>query len=140
ASTTIYNGKALLPSVTVTDQTLNKQLQEAVDFFVAAEQGADNVNVGTGKAVVTGIGNYTGTKSVSFTIEKAKTPDTEPSTGGQDDDNTSANGNFSKYPFIVTVRNQRSLRLVWEKREGYDGYQLYMATRRNGTYRRIATT
>lgn len=140
ASTTVYNGKALLPSVTVTDQTLNKQLQEAVDFFVAAEQGADNVNVGTGKAVVTGIGNYTGTKSVSFTIEEAKTPDTEPSTGGQDDDNTSANGNFSKYPFIVTVRNQRSLRLVWEKREGYDGYQLYMATRRNGTYRRIATT
>lgn len=136
ASATVYNGKELLPAVTVTDQTLNKQLQESVDFFVAAEQGADNVNVGTGKAVVTGIGNYTGTKSVSFTIEEAKTP----STGDQDDGNTSADSNFSKHPFIVTVRNQRSLRLVWEKREGYDGYQLYMATRRGGTYKRIATT
>ena len=136
ASATVYNGKKLLPAVTVTDQTLNKQLQESVDFFVAAEQGADNVNVGTGKAVVTGIGNYTGTKSVSFTIEEAKTP----STGDQDDGNTSADSNFSKHPFIVTVRNQRSLRLVWEKREGYDGYQLYMATRRGGTYKRIATT
>ena len=63
-----YTGFAILPEVTVKDG--NKTLTKGGDYTVSA---ADNVSVSQGKATVTvtGKGNYTGSKSVTFTIKQA---------------------------------------------------------------------
>lgn len=62
----IYDGKAKTPSVTV--KLNGKTLALNTDYTVAY---SDNVNAGTAKATVTGKGNYTGSKTVNFTIAKA---------------------------------------------------------------------
>lgn len=60
-----YSGKALQPAVNVV--LGDKALTAGVDYTVAY---ANNVNAGTGKVTVTGIGEYTGTKSATFAIAK----------------------------------------------------------------------
>lgn len=62
-----YDGKAKTPAVTVKDgyQTLTKDTDYTVSY-------QNNVNVGTATVIVTGIGNYTETVTVDFTIEKAE--------------------------------------------------------------------
>ena len=61
-----YDGTAKTPSVTVTLD--GKTLTLNTDYTVAY---SNNVNVGTATAAVTGKGNYTGSKTVNFTIAKA---------------------------------------------------------------------
>jgi hypothetical protein len=61
-----YNGSALTPSVTVIDGVTT--LINGTDYTVSY---SNNINVGTATATITGIGNYTGTKTSSFTIQKA---------------------------------------------------------------------
>lgn len=56
-----YTGKEQQPAVTV------KGLTKGKDYTVAY---SNNVNAGTGKAAITGKGNYTGTTTVNFTIAK----------------------------------------------------------------------
>lgn len=58
-----YNGNAFEPEVTV--QRENVTLVKGTDYTVTYE---NNQNVGTGKAVVTGKGNYTGTLEKTFEI------------------------------------------------------------------------
>lgn len=125
---TIYNGRPLLPVVKATDTALGQTLQESVDFFVSAEKETDNVNIGTGKAVLTGIGNYTGTKTFTFAIE-------ENAGSAAGEENV-----ISTKPFVVTERAKNSLRLMWGKQKGSDGYQVYMSTKANGKYKRVAQT
>lgn len=57
-----YDGKEKRPNVYVYG------LMEGSDFSVSY---SDNVNVGTATATITGIGNYDGTKEVTFTIKAA---------------------------------------------------------------------
>lgn len=64
-----YNGKAKTPSVTV--ELGGKTLVLNTDYTVSY---SDNIKVGTGKVIITGKGNYTGSKTVSFTITKAAEP------------------------------------------------------------------
>ena len=58
-----YTGSALKPSLTVKDGT--KKLVSGTDYTVAY---SSNTAAGTAYATVTGKGNYTGSKTVSFTI------------------------------------------------------------------------
>lgn len=61
-----YDGKAKTPAVTV---VLNgKTLVSSTDYTVSY---SDNIKVGTAKVTVTGKGNYTGSKTATFTITKA---------------------------------------------------------------------
>lgn len=60
-----YDGTAKKPGVTV--KLGGKTLMEGADYAVSYSA---NVAVGTARATVTGKGNYTGTCSKSFTIEK----------------------------------------------------------------------
>lgn len=60
----VYNGKAQKPELTVMDG--NSQLKENLHYTAAYR---DNKNVGTATVTVTGIGNYSGTKSQTFVIE-----------------------------------------------------------------------
>ena len=61
-----YNGLSQTPTVTVMDG--NTTMTEGTDYTVAY---SDNINVGTATVTITGIGNYIGTKTASFTINKA---------------------------------------------------------------------
>ncbi|MDO4977829.1 MAG: Ig-like domain-containing protein [Eubacteriales bacterium] len=62
----VYDGNAKLPVVTVKDggTTLVNGTHYSVMY-------SDNINVGTGTVTITGIGDYTGTVSKTFTITKA---------------------------------------------------------------------
>lgn len=58
-----FTGEAITPSLTVTDGS--NILREGTDYTVTYK---NNVNTGTATATIQGIGNYSGTVSVSFTI------------------------------------------------------------------------
>ena len=58
-----YNGSAQTPTVTVKDGSTT--LTSGTDYTVAY---SNNTNAGTATVIVTGKGNYTGTKTVTFTI------------------------------------------------------------------------
>lgn len=60
-----YTGMPLTPMVTVKKAGTTTVLTQGTDYEVAY---ADNINVGTATATVTGKGNYSGTRSVNFTI------------------------------------------------------------------------
>ena len=65
-SSVTYNGLAQTPAITVKDGSTT--LVSGTDYTVAY---TDNVNAGTSTVTVTGIGNYSGTKTATFTINKA---------------------------------------------------------------------
>lgn len=67
-----YSGSELKPSVNVyynRNYMSSVQLKEGSDYNVTY---SDNINAGTATAIVTGIGAYSGTKNVTFTIEPKK--------------------------------------------------------------------
>ena len=61
-----YNGKAKRPSVTVKNGSTALTL--GTDYTV---EYSDNIDAGTATVTITGIGNYTGTVSKTFTINQA---------------------------------------------------------------------
>lgn len=65
--TATYNGKAIRPSVTVKYE--NRNLVVNKDYKISY---SNNKNVGKGKITISGINNYVGTKTLYFTINKAK--------------------------------------------------------------------
>ncbi|SEO74016.1 S8 family serine peptidase [Denitrobacterium detoxificans] len=67
---TVYTGEACEPAVTVADVN-GTVLQEGVDYTVLY---ADNVHAGTATVVVAGMGSYSGSQTLEFTIEKAEQP------------------------------------------------------------------
>ena len=70
SSSFTFDGTEKTPSVTV---TLNKkQLTEGSDYTVSY---SNNTNVGTASATITGIGNYTGTLTSSFSIVSPEADD-----------------------------------------------------------------
>ncbi len=58
-----YNGSAQTPTITVKDGTAT--LVSGTDYTVAY---SNNINAGTATVTITGMGNYTGTKTANFTI------------------------------------------------------------------------
>ena len=60
-----YDGTAKTPAVTVKDGST--ALTNGTHYTVTY---SNNVNAGTGKVIITGKGNYTGTKELTFTINK----------------------------------------------------------------------
>lgn len=67
-----YSGSELKPSVKVyynRNYMSSVQLKEGSDYNVTY---SNNINTGTATAIVTGIGAYSGTKKVTFTIEPKK--------------------------------------------------------------------
>jgi hypothetical protein len=64
-SSQTYTGSAITPAVTVSYN--GKTLTNGTDYTIAY---SNNVNVGTATITITGKGNYTGSKSTTFTIIK----------------------------------------------------------------------
>lgn len=67
AASFTYNGKAITPSVIVTCN--DKALTNGTDYSVAY---TSNINAGTARVTITGIGAYSGVKTVTFRIKRAK--------------------------------------------------------------------
>lgn len=63
-----FTGEPLTPEVHVLSQYMGFPLIEGVDYTLSYR---DNINAGTATAVITGIGNYTGTFEKPFTILKS---------------------------------------------------------------------
>lgn len=99
-----YNGKALTPVVTVSDQT--KKLTEGSDYKV---EYSNNTLPGTATVKITGIRDYNDTITKNFTI-KLGVPDVTLSAGKGK----------------VTVK--------WSKVSKASGYEILMATSENGKY------
>lgn len=119
----VYTGRPVLPQITVRDLTHGRILVENADYKISSAQDSANIEPGQGTALITGIGNYSGTKSVNFTIEKEITE-----TPAKTD------------PFVVIQRNETNLKLYWNKLKNVTGYQIYMAAKENGSYREVLTT
>ena len=112
-----YDGWAKKPSVTV--ELNGKTLSENKDYMVIY---SNNINVGTAKVIIVGKGNYTGNKTVNFTIVKAaetfvKTPD-----------------KVSLKKLTVKsakVSKGRKLIVKWEKDKTASGYQVQVSLNKN---------
>ena len=69
----VYDGSGQEPAVIVKDG--DDVLEKDKDYTLSYE---DNINTGTGKVIVTGIGNYSGTLEMTFTIVKGEYTVTAP--------------------------------------------------------------
>ena len=65
-----YNGKPVTPSVEVIDNGVT--LKEGMDYTLTY---ADNDKAGTATVTIEGIGNYTGSRTETFTIIEVKNPE-----------------------------------------------------------------
>ena len=68
-----YSGKAIEPTFTVTYK--NRTLRTGTDYTVSFK---DNVNIGTATVVITGTGNFEGTKEITFKITEPSEITVEP--------------------------------------------------------------
>lgn len=106
-----YTGEQLLPKLTVKDTAIGTVLKEGEDYKVEVVSGG--VEPGAASLKLTGINNYAGERlNISYEI-----PEEE---------------------IFVSVRKKHSLRLAWQKNPGYQGYEVYMATKKNGEFKQIA--
>ena len=70
----IYTGNPIKPTPLVTASMPNSSVATLVNNADYTYSYSNNTNAGTGKVTVTGIGNYTGTKSKTFNITKVTNP------------------------------------------------------------------
>ena len=68
-----YSGKAIEPTFTVTYK--NRTLRKGTDYTVSFK---DNVNIGTATVIITGKGNFEGTKEITFKITEPSEITVEP--------------------------------------------------------------
>lgn len=66
-----YHAQPITPAWKFTNQAYN-QLRDRIDYYA---EYADNIYPGTATLTVSGIGDYTGTFTKQFTIDKAKLPE-----------------------------------------------------------------
>ena len=105
-----YNGKVQTPTVTVKDSAGNV-LKKNTDYTVSYATGRKNP--GKYAVKVTFKGNYTGTKTLYFTISPTA-------------------------PSLTVTAGAKKATLKWNKQVGATGYVVYMATSKTGKYSKIA--
>lgn len=103
-----YTGKALKPSITIKDG--NKKLVSGTDYTVTYK---NNTKPGKATATITGKGNYTGTKTLTFKIVPKKVTLTGKTSGTKE-------------------------ALSWKKSTGAAGYEIYYSTD-GGKFRKLTT-
>ena len=108
-----YNGKAKTPAVTVKDRT-GKTLKQGTDYKVTYASGRKAV--GKYSVKVTFMGNYSGSKTLSFKVLPGKTSS------------------------IATSVTQNSVTLKWKAVSGASGYRVYVYDKSTGDYKSLGTT
>ena len=106
-----YNGKNQSPTVIVKDSA-GKTLRKNIDYIVSAP--SVRKNPGKYAVKVTFKGNYSGEKTLTFTIAPAT-------------------------PTLTITAGAKKATLKWTKRTEATGYVVYMATSKTGKYTKIAT-
>ncbi|MBQ5970468.1 MAG: fibronectin type III domain-containing protein [Clostridia bacterium] len=112
-TTYVKDGKAKTPTVTVTDAK-GKALKKGRDFTVTYPKGRKNL--GTYTVTINFIGNYTGTKTRTFTIT------------------------IGKVQGVKAVANQTAVALSWSKVKYATQYVVYYATSADGKYKKLVIT
>ena len=107
-----YTGKAKAPTVTIKDGSYT--LKQGTDYTLSYK---NNKNIGTGTITVTGKGDYTGTKTLSFTIIPSNV-------GG----------------FRAASTSASAVKLSWNKVSGAQGYIVYQYNTSTKKWVRIAKT
>ena len=105
-------GKKLAPAVIVRNSA-GKKLKEGTAYTVKYAGGRKNL--GTYKVTVTFIGNYKGTKALTFNIVPAAPENVKAAVSG------------------------KNVTLTWSKVKGADSYLVYRSTSKDGKYKKIAT-
>ncbi|MGN1418151.1 MAG: fibronectin type III domain-containing protein [Acutalibacteraceae bacterium] len=110
-SSKTYTGKAIKPTVTVKDGS--KTLKAGTHYTVTYK---NNTKIGKATVTLKGIekAGYTGTKSISFNIIPAT-------------------------PTLKATAGTKKAALSWNKISGATGYEVYMATSKGGSYKKVAT-
>lgn len=103
-----YTGKAIKPAVTIKDG--DKKLVKGTDYTVTYK---NNTKPGKATATITGKGNYTGTKTLTFKIVPKKVTLTGKTSGTKE-------------------------ALSWKKSTGAAGYEIYYSTD-GGKFRKLTT-
>ncbi len=130
-----YTGKPILPEIKIIDTGTGKILEVGKDYKVETAPGADNIEAGYGKALITGLGTYEGTIEAAFTIVKKEEPDTEKPKEPEKP------GGIQKEETIIAIsRKDKSLKLLWKQYPGYRGNQVYMSNKKDGTYKKVITS
>ncbi len=104
-----YTGKQVKPEVILTYH--GQSLVTGKDYKVTY---SNNKNMGTATLTVTGIGNFRGTRSASFTIKIAA-------------------------PSVKISSNYSRIRLTWGKVKKASGYQVYRSTSPTSGFKKIKT-
>ncbi len=146
-----YNGMEQRPDVTVTYG--GKALVKNQDYTL---NYSDNINVGTAKVTVTGMGNYTGSVEKEFTIlaksEEGGNPGGEgnpgegTNPGGEGNPGADANpgGTVYQKPAKVTgvsaiSVNTSKIKVSWKGASSADGYCLYRYDSKKKSWKRLKT-
>ena len=106
-----YNGKNQSPTVVVKDSA-GKTLRKNIDYTVSAP--SVRKNPGKYAVKVTFKGNYSGEKTLTYTIA--------PGT-----------------PSLTVTAGAKKATLKWNKQTGATGYVVYMSTSKSGKYTKVAT-
>ena len=106
-----YTGKGIKPSLSIKYGGIT--LKKDRDYTLTYK---NNKNVGTASIIVTGKGNYTGKKTINFTILPKTTSISS-----------------------VTQAGNGKLKISWKKGTNITGYAIYRSTSKNGTYKKIKT-
>lgn len=107
-STQTYTGKAIKPTITIKDGS--KKLVSGTDYTVTYK---NNTKPGKATATITGKGDYTGTKTVTFNIAPKKVKLSAKTSGA-------------------------GAVLSWKKSTGATGYEIYYSTN-GGKFRKLTT-
>lgn len=109
-STKVYTGKAIKPAVTIKDG--NKTLKNGIDYSVTY---AKNINCGSASIKITGMGNYSGSISKTFSIVP------------------------SKPTAIKLTSKEESIKVSYSKVTGASGYEIAYSTNKSSGFKTIAT-
>lgn len=108
-----YNAKAKKPSLVVKTAD-GKELKRYTDYNLIYDKGRKEI--GTYNVKVTFIGNYSGSKTLSFTVRPSKTDK------------------------ITAKQATDSIKLSWTAVEGATGYRVYLFNEKTGKYKTLGTT
>lgn len=116
-----YTGRPILPKPVVLDAN-GTVLTEGVDYTLTYK---NNTNAGTATVIVTGIGNYQGTLTKTFTIEKSGVEKQTTKTS-----NKKVKVAKVKFKKVKNVKGRKIL-LKWKRNKKATGYQIQYSLKKN---------
>ncbi|MCI8668815.1 MAG: fibronectin type III domain-containing protein [Lachnospiraceae bacterium] len=112
ATTYSYNGTSKTPAVKITHN--KNTLKKDTDYTISYK---NNKEIGTATVTITGKGNYTGMRTLTFKINPARVTSFKQS----------------------AVYSTSTIKMSWKKVSGAAGYVVYRGTSKGGTYKLLKT-